>query len=257
MGATGIATDELDKAPRALRETLLFPYQEGLNWTRNVFRQGGWNSVSQAFKTLPQSTEQILHPSKYFVHEAPVKIALPDLVPQLNSRIPKKAELRSQKTVDGSVLASSVLTPKTPPPASWKRIASDVNGEWGFYLILDQLIRMPQESRRAAAGWAGDHYDVYEGPQGEVLYVSVSTWDTPQDAREFFDAYMKRLQLRYPDIVSAEARVNGRLTSLAQMFNTPEGRVAIQMQGSRVIVCEGIPDTLNAARLVNMLRSAS
>src|SRR4051812_20287503 len=49
MGATGIATEELDKAPRALRETLLFPYQEGLNWTRNIYKQGGWNAVSQAF----------------------------------------------------------------------------------------------------------------------------------------------------------------------------------------------------------------
>jgi hypothetical protein len=256
MGASGIATDELDRAPRALRETLLFPYQEGLNWTRNVYRQGGWNSVSQAFKTLPQSTEQILHPGKYFVHEAPVKVTLPDLVSLLNSRTQKKAEVRSQKSVNGSVLASSVLSSSTQPPASWKRIASDVNGEWGLYLILDELIRTPQESRKAAAGWAGDHYDVYEGPQGEVLYVSVSAWDTQMDAREFFDAYLKRLQLRYPNTAS-EAKVTGHLTSSAQMFNTVEGRVAIQLQGSRVILCEGIPMTVNAARLVNLLRNAS
>src|SRR6266545_4744169 len=50
------ATEELDKAPRALRETLLFSYQEGLNWTRVVHQSGGWSKVSQAFTTLPQST---------------------------------------------------------------------------------------------------------------------------------------------------------------------------------------------------------
>src|SRR6266550_1209848 len=61
LGTTGMATVELDKAPRALRETLLFTYQEGLNWTRDLYKKGGWNQVSEAFTTLPQSTEQVLH----------------------------------------------------------------------------------------------------------------------------------------------------------------------------------------------------
>src|SRR5262245_23331936 len=57
---TGIATEELDKAPRALRETLLFPYQEGMNWTRALYKDGGWARVSDAFTKLPESTEQVL-----------------------------------------------------------------------------------------------------------------------------------------------------------------------------------------------------
>ncbi len=56
LGASGMPSDELDHAPRALRETLLFPYQEGILWTRNLYQRGGWNEVSQAFTTLPQST---------------------------------------------------------------------------------------------------------------------------------------------------------------------------------------------------------
>src|SRR5258708_3047175 len=32
LGATGMASKELDKAPRALRESLLFPYQDGEKW---------------------------------------------------------------------------------------------------------------------------------------------------------------------------------------------------------------------------------
>lgn len=258
MGATGVASQELNKAPRALRETLLFPYQEGLNWTRNVYRQGGWNQVSQAFKTLPQSTEQILHPSKYFVHEAPVKVTTPDLTTFLNTtgkgldKRQKANETRAKPDPSGA----SQANPQPTTPA-WKRIASDVNGEWGLYLILDELIRTPAESRKAAAGWAGDHYDVYENSKGEALYVSVSTWDTQADAREFFDAYVKRLQLRYPNALMSEPRVNGHLTSVAQMFDTAEGRVAIQLQGSRVVVCEGIPLQVNAARLVNLLRIPS
>src|SRR5438105_7300076 len=62
LGATGVSTKELDQAPRVLRESLLFPYQEGLNWTRALYKQAGWQEVSQAFQTLPQSTEQVMHP---------------------------------------------------------------------------------------------------------------------------------------------------------------------------------------------------
>src|SRR5258708_35699467 len=37
LGATGMASKELDKAPRALRGTLLFTYQERLNWTSTSY----------------------------------------------------------------------------------------------------------------------------------------------------------------------------------------------------------------------------
>src|SRR5436190_4289791 len=181
MGATGIATEELDKAPRALRETLLFPYQEGMMRTSALYKKGGWNDVSQAFTTLPQSTEQVLHPDKYFAHEAPLKLTLPDVTNLLND--PKSA---SPAAVDGSTV-----------PPGWKRIAADVNGEWGFYLILDQFLNSPADSRRAAAGWGGDRTAVYENEKGEVLYVSLSAWDSEADAQEFFDAYVKRTDLRY------------------------------------------------------------
>src|SRR5260370_5273893 len=79
LGTTGLAAAELDKAPRALRESLLFPYQDGEKWTRTLYKQGGWERVSKAFTELPQSTEQLMHPEKYYAHEAPVKVALPDI----------------------------------------------------------------------------------------------------------------------------------------------------------------------------------
>ena len=124
--------------------------------------------VSKAFTQLPLSSEQILHPEKYFSYERPVKIVLRDL--------------------------RNLLGP------GWKEIDSDVNGEWSYYLILDQFLNSPAESRRAAAGWAGDRYEIYEGPKrGQVLLAHVSAWDTENDAREFFDAYVKRTAKRYPE----------------------------------------------------------
>lgn len=205
LGSTGLATEELDKAPRALRDTLLFPYQEGLIWTRTVYRYGGWADVSKAFSALPQSTEQILHPEKYFVHESPVKVTLPDIASLLRLR-------------------------------GWRRLDTDVNGEWSTYLILDQFLKSSAESRRAAAGWGGDRYAVYENGRGDVLFVSLWAWDTERDAREFFDAYVKRTELRYPGSQNVSSLPDSRF------MRTSEGAVLVEKSGKRVLVLEGLPN---------------
>ncbi|HSQ24640.1 MAG TPA: hypothetical protein VLN44_09520 [Pyrinomonadaceae bacterium] len=260
IGAMGIATEELDKAPRALRETLLFPYQEGMNWTRELYKQGGWPKVSEAFTALPQSTEQVLHTDKYFAHEIPVKVTLPDLTSLLNATSQKsgvrhrKSKVRSQRSDPGSrsVSGSKASAPGSQPPASWKKLASDVNGEWGFYLILDQFLKSPVESRRAAAGWGGDRTAIYESSKGEVLYVSLSTWDTENDAREFFDAYVKRTQLRYPaatTLTDSQRGVPG-----VQIFRTPEGVAAVELRGSRVTFVEGLTGKPGIDALLKALR---
>ena len=221
LGAVGAASEQFNQAPRALRESLIFPYGQGTEWATQLYKRGGWSMVSKAFTQLPLSSEQILHPEKYFSYERPVKIVLKDL--------------------------RSLLGP------AWKGIDSDVNGEWSYYLILDQFLNSPAESRRAAAGWAGDHYEVYEGPKrGQVLLAHVSAWDTENDAREFFDAYVKRTAKRYPDAtVIPEAQFASSNTHLS--WQTSEGRVVIELRGLRVLVIEGIPEGVDAYTLVKVL----
>lgn len=237
LGATGMATEELDKAPRALRETLLFPYQEGTEWTRSLYKRGGWDQVSKAFTDLPQSTEQILHPEKYFAHEAPIKVTLPDITNLLNSGSRSRGAPPATRTQDSRV--------------TWKRLApDDVNGEWGFYLIVDQFLKSPAESRRATAGWGGDRFSVYEGPKGEVLMVSLSSWDTENDAREFYDAYVKRTERRYPGVPSVNDR---SLSMFYQRWQTSEGIVTIDLRGKQVLVLEGLPKTANINAFLKIL----
>src|SRR5437588_2497328 len=65
MGGAG-STEEIERAPRVLRDTLLFPYFQGMSWTAQLYKRGGWDEVSAAFTKLPKSTEQILHAEKYF-----------------------------------------------------------------------------------------------------------------------------------------------------------------------------------------------
>jgi len=210
------STEQFKQAPRALRESLLFPYEEGSAWATQVYKRGGWEMVSRAFTTLPQSSEQILHADKYFSYEAPQKLALPDF--------------------------KSVLGP------TWKRIDYDVNGEWGNYLILDQFLNDATISKRASAGWGGDRFALYEtGKPDEFFVAQLTAWDTPLDAQEFFDAYAKRTAKRYPDAQELS-------TSPAQIeWQTSTGGVAIELRGSRVAIVEGFPSSTDANTLLRTI----
>src|SRR3989441_1426181 len=232
LGSTGLPSEELDKAPRALRETLLFPYQDGEKWVSVLYKQGGWDRVSKAFTELPQSTEQILHPEKYFAHEPPVRVTLPDIAPLLDRN--SSSEITSRRSEVGRDL-------RTAGPPAWKRLDSDVNGEWGFYLILDQFLKSAAESRRAAAGWGGDRFALFQGARGEAMLVSLSVWDTENDAREFFDAYVKRNEFRYADVTAIEPTVNAQSPVPSKSFLTSEGVVSMEVRGPRVLILEGVP----------------
>jgi hypothetical protein len=229
MGAAKSATEEIDRAPRAIRESLLFPYEQGMQWVQSLYKREGWSLVSKAFTNLPQSTEQILHTDKYLMREAPIKIILPDLTGALGK--------------------------------GWKRIDTDVNGEWSYYLILDEYLKSEKESRTAAAGWGGDQYAVYEGTKpGEAVIVHVSVWDTPHDAMEFFDAYKKRTGLRYGDgatPVRSPYTDGSTKWHEGQAWRTSEGQVFLIRNSDSVVVVEGLPEGANLKKFEGLLKSAN
>jgi hypothetical protein len=280
---TGVATEQYDQAPRSMRESLIFPYLQGSEWATQLYRKGGWTMVSNAFSRLPLSTEQILHPEKYFSYERPIKIVLPDVTNLLNARSQQttdiqRSDVRGQRSAgtagaspasrrarisrDGTSSRPPLPTANRPlPTARWHRIESDVKGEWTYYLILDQFLKSQAESRRAAAGWAGDRYALYEGPDGQVFLSQLAVWDTESDAREFFDAYVKRTELRYPGaerIDSAgsqqETRNQKLETGLSYSWQTSEGKVVIELRGLRVAILEGVPEAVEPSTLMREFR---
>jgi hypothetical protein len=221
MGESKSSTEEIDRAPRALRESLLFPYDQGMQWVTQLYRREGWPLVSKAFTDLPQSTEQILHADKYFAREAPIKLSLPNIAPALGN--------------------------------GWKQIDVDVNGEWGYYLILNEYLKSDVESKLAAAGWGGDISSLYEGRKpGEVAIAQLSAWDTEPDAVEFFNAYAKRTEGRYKSASILPSKAGGGATD-EKAWRTNEGSVLIQRRGSRVLILEGIPEGRDARALMAKL----
>jgi hypothetical protein len=218
--ASGSSSEQIDKAPRALRESLLFPYEKGFIWVSTLFKREGWERVSKAYTQLPQSTEQIMHVEKYFAGEAPVKMMMPDI---------------SQALGQG-----------------WRRIDYDVNGEWSYYLILDEYLKSAAESERAATGWGGDRYAVYEGKnKGEVVVAQLSSWDTEKDALEFFDAYFKRTARRYNGAEQTETLDTP--TTALRTWRTTEGTAVLERRGQRVLILEGLPEKADAKALLKSI----
>lgn len=154
-----------DSAPAFMQDDFVFPYNQGYDFVNTLFEKGGYAAVDDAFRNLPVSTEQILHPEKY-PDDRPVTVTLPDLLPTLGE--------------------------------GWTLLDQNVMGEWYTYLILARGLELSthigdQDASDAAAGWGGDTYAVYLSPAGDNTALVLSTvWDTPTDATEFaaaFDEY--------------------------------------------------------------------
>jgi hypothetical protein len=149
-----------------------FPYQEGAAFVALLYQTGGWRTVDAAFKNPPRSTEQVLHPERYFSGDPPRPIQLPAL--HLNG---------------------------------WHSIAEDTLGELYLRIYLEHKLDFAQ-AIPAAEGWGGDRYQVLGDDQDHLALALQSAWDSPADAREFFDTYsafVVALASGNPQVLQADA----------------------------------------------------
>lgn len=152
-----------------------------------------------------------MHPEKYLAREMPVKIETPDLAAAFGK--------------------------------DWKRADADVNGEFGYFIILSEFL--PKfAARTAAAGWGGDRYAFYENKaSGATALVQYTTWDTPQDAKEFFAAYSERTEQRYKLKHDTDAQAT------SHVYETGEGLASVELRGQDVVMIEGAESREQLARL--------
>jgi hypothetical protein len=148
-----VALEALGRAPAYLRETALFPYQDGMHFVTGLISRGGYDAVNAAYGEPPASTEQILHPEKYASGEEPKVVKIP-------------------KLFDPGL------------PAGWRALGQDTLGEFMFRLWLVQGGVEATQAAAAAAGWGGDRLELYQSPNGSSLLL-VTEWDSLADASEF------------------------------------------------------------------------
>jgi hypothetical protein len=167
---------KLAEAPVAIRDSLLFPYLNGMAFFQGLggrtrrHPDGGLARLADpswrndVFLDPPVSTEQILHPEKYLANERPAEIP-----------------------------ALEVSTTDYP------HVARDVIGEFGVRLLLGATLD-PARVQQAAAGWNGDRIVVGEDePATRHVLRWVTRWDSAADAEEFASALADALAARFKD----------------------------------------------------------
>jgi hypothetical protein len=73
LGAPGLF--DVPGAPPVVRDQLVQPYVAGLAFAQALWSQGGSGALREAWARPPQSTEQVLHPAKFFSREEPRVVA--------------------------------------------------------------------------------------------------------------------------------------------------------------------------------------
>jgi hypothetical protein len=146
--AFAVDTTIFDQVPPFVQDSLTFPYDTGFTFVENLYSEGGFAALDEAYANPPVSTEQIINPGDYGADQ-PLEVAL------------------SENQLEGYEIAYG---------STW--------GELGYRLMFDQILG---GAGSAADGWGGDTYDVYFNGT-EVVLVMMYQGDTPEDAPQLADA---------------------------------------------------------------------
>lgn len=173
-GMLGQSFEQLAKAPRLLRETLLFPYTEGAKFCMVLEETGGMAAINAAYQRLPSSSAQILDPAKYLAGEEPIAVEWPET------------------TWEGQA-----------------PISDNVLGELGTRILLSDWT--DAENTKAAKGWRGDRYLVFR-PGGKeatkpeaagLASVWRTVWRGDEESSRFLKAAQAMWARRYEAKVKA------------------------------------------------------
>lgn len=189
MNNPAFSGEKAMSAPPIMVKPLMEAYIGGAKFlARGGFIPGSAKKRDQnkGFLSMPLSSEQVLHPEKYW--------------DETQADAPQALEL-----ADGSAALG----------AGWKRIGTNVLGELGVAILTTpwsppkkgekpDMQKMQQEmmgssTNDEATGWDGDRYAIYEGPQGALGLAWASVWDSEKDAREMAEALEKLAASRKDD----------------------------------------------------------
>jgi len=152
---------QFQAAPPILRETLEFPYQQGLAFVQGIYEEGGWAAVDKVYANPPDSTSQILHPEQYTKGVKPVSVVVPDLT-------------------------------SAQAKAGWSPTTQDTFGEFQLGVWLAGADERNAGWGDAVTEWAGDRVGLYEGPNGAWAVVMNTAWRSAA-GQERFDTAARTL----------------------------------------------------------------
>ncbi len=154
------------KVPEAVIAPVFFAYSQGFRFVHAVYKERGIEGVNALYEDETLSTENILHPDGYLA----------------GTDLPVNVELEKPGQGDGG-------------ESPGLELLEDTFGEFGVEIILRHYL--PADvAEKAAEGWAGDRYALFEGPGGTVL-IWDSVWDTEADTLEFHEVLLEMLMSKH------------------------------------------------------------
>jgi len=187
-------------APLYLRETLLFPYTQGMLFQQAVIEKEGSAAFAAVFKRPPASTRQVIHPGTYFAGDKPADPPLP-----------------------------SVST-----PGGFRTLVEGSIGELDHGILLRQY-GGEEQAAALAPRWRGGNYRLLESKADKHSVLEYSSqWEDAPAARQFFEFYREVLRKKWNKIESAAAG-NAAFTGRGD-----DGYFAVRLDGARVTSIEGL-----------------
>lgn len=212
--SSGNGSDAMSSAPLLLRESLIFPYRDGLGFVQALLQDGGpKRAFADALQQPPRNTREILSPESYLEKQLLPSITLPNLEPALGGNY-RKYDIGSIGQFDIVLLAkqfSSHLDAKELPP-SWRG---------GFYYSA-----LKAYAAKKVAPTTND-----------LALLYVSQWSSPDAAQRFAALYAASFRLKY----NAAVRERGQ-------WRSEEGLMSVEVVGDQLLVMEGF-DAKTAAQL--------
>lgn len=201
--AGGGAFPVFDQSPLYMKESLLFPYAQGMVFQQAVVMKLGDAAFIEVFRKPPISTQEVLHPERYLERSAAVNVQ------------------------------PGVTVPQPPDAKNWKRLTSGAIGEFDHMILLRQYDK-PREL--IAAKWAAGNYELHESKKDKrVLLAYASRWENAGIARQYFDAYKAVLKGKWKQCEFAEE-------SETRLRGTGDaGRFELTLEGDTVRSLEGLP----------------
>ena len=194
-----------EKEPLYLRVTLVFPYTKGMLFQNAVTDRDGKPGFGEVFQNAPLSTQQIMHPQRYFDGTKPTDPKLPDV-----------------KLAHG-----------------YKGLVGGSLGELEHHILIQQAVS-EAKAEEIAPHWRGCNFALAENKKlGRIILFYVSEWDSPASARQFLEAYRASMKKKWKTMtVSTE-------TADMVEGEGDDGRFELRVNGAIVTSIEGMAPELN------------
>jgi hypothetical protein len=220
----------LARAPLVLKESLLFPYQDGLKFEQIVLKdEGKAGAFAGVLDRPPDSSYEIINPRAYMRKKKAPVLQMPDVHSLLDANyepydigVMGQLDVRMLSELFGGQEMSAALTP------AW---------DGGIYYAV--------QSKKAKT-------EAEKDSTASVALFYLSQWKSPQAAEAFTKMYADELSKKYSNVTRD---TNDEADRTEQIYNTSEGPVVLTTNDRMVFVSESF-DLTTARKLAFLVTGA-